>query len=243
MMILLMLPLFALVFSSSPATLLAGINHRLFKPALLLSARTSVISLFITILLGTPLAWWLAQAKGKRARLIQVLVDLPIVIPPAVMGIALLQTFGRNGLLGPLLNTFHLQLVFTTNAVILAQVLVSSPFYIQSGISAFRRVDPDLLLVARTLGHSSRSTFFRVVIPLALPGLISGAALAWARSLGEFGATLLFAGNRIGRTQTMPLAIFHALETDVRVAVAISLVLAAIGMGSLFMLRTTSILR
>ena len=126
---------------------------------------------------------------------------------------------------------------FTTIAVVLAQVVVSAPFYIQATAAAFRRVDPDLLLVGRTLGQSPAGTFFRVAVPLALPGLISGAALSWARALGEFGATLLFAGNLTGTTQTMPLAIYMALESDVRVALALSLVLAAVSVLLLFGLR------
>jgi molybdate transport system permease protein len=129
------------------------------------------------------------------------------------------------------------QIPFTTIAVVLAQIVVSAPFYIQAAAAAFRRVDPDLLLVGRTLGQSSSGAFFRVAVPLALPGLISGAALSWARALGEFGATLLFAGNLTGTTQTMPLAIYMALESDVRVALALSLVLAAVSVLLLFGLR------
>ena len=119
----------------------------------------------------------------------------------------------------------------------LAQVVVSAPFYIQAAAAAFRRIDPDLLLVGRTLGQSPSGAFFRIAVPLALPGLISGAALSWARALGEFGATLLFAGNLTGTTQTMPLAIYMALESDVRVALALSLVLAAVSVLLLFGLR------
>jgi molybdate transport system permease protein len=153
------------------------------------------------------------------------------------MGIALLETFGRNGLFGPALVAFGLQIPFTTVAVVLAQVVVSAPFYVQAAASALRRVDTDLLIVARTLGQTQRGAFFRIAVPMALPGLIGGAALAWARALGEFGATLLFAGNLPGTTQTMPLAIYMALESDVRVAVALSLVLAAMSVFLLLALR------
>jgi molybdate transport system permease protein len=164
-------------------------------------------------------------------------VDLPIVVPPAVVGIALLLTFGRSGLLGAPLTALGIQIPFTTIAVVLAQVVVSAPFYVQAAAAAFRRVDPDLLIVARSLGQRPRGAFFGVALPLALPGLMGGAALAWARALGEFGATLLFAGNLPGITQTMPLAIYAALEVDVRVAVALSLALAAVSVLLLLALR------
>jgi molybdate transport system permease protein len=168
---------------------------------------------------------------------VEAVVDLPIVLPPAVVGIALLETFGRSGLVGPVLVALGIQIPFTTLAVVLAQVVVSAPFYVQAAAAAFRRVDADLLIVARTLGQTQRGAFLRVAVPIALPGLIGGAALAWARALGEFGATLLFAGNLPGTTQTMPLAIYAALESDVRVAVALSLVLAAVAVFLLLALR------
>jgi molybdate transport system permease protein len=234
---LLLLPLLGLLLSSSPEDLAAGVGHRLFFPALALSARTSLISLAIVLVTGTPLAWWLATGPGSKTRAVEILVDLPIVIPPAVMGVALLETFGRGGLFGPLLDAVGIGLPFTTAAVVVAQVVVSSPFYVQSAATAFRRVDPDLMVVARTLGASRTRAFFQVAVPVALPGLLGGAALSWARSIGEFGATLLFAGNLPGTTQTMPLAIYTALESDLRAAVAIALVLAAVAIVSLFALR------
>jgi molybdate transport system permease protein len=235
---LLVLPLVALALASSPAELLASLGDPLFGPALALSARTTLVSLAIVVASGTPLAWWLAVGPTRRTRAVELLVDLPIVMPPAVVGIALLQTFGRSGLFGAQLQALGIQIPFTTVAVVFAQVVVSAPFYVQAAAAAFRRVDPDLLIVARTLGQSPRGTFLRIAVPLALPGLVGGAALAWARALGEFGATLLFAGNLPGTTQTMPLAIYMALESDVRVAVALSLVLAAVSVLLLFALRS-----
>jgi molybdate transport system permease protein len=234
---LLVIPVVALVAASGPTDIAAGLGHRLFLPALALTARTTAISLVIVAATGTPLAWWLATSERRRARVVEMLVDLPVVIPPAVVGIALLTTFGREGLLGPLLDAIGVGVPFTTTAVVLAQIVVSAPFYVQSASTAFRKVDPDLLLVARTLGASRSGAFLRVAVPIALPGLLAGAALAWARAIGEFGATLLFAGNLPGTTQTMPLAIYGALEVDVRVAIALSLVLAAIALVLLFVLR------
>ncbi|MGB1274117.1 MAG: molybdate ABC transporter permease subunit [Nannocystaceae bacterium] len=232
-----LLPVVALLVSSSPGDLAAGIQHPLFTPALALSARTTVLSLAIVTITGTPLAWWLAVTPPRTRRVVELAVDLPIVLPPAVVGIALLQTFGRNGLFGGLMTGLDIHLPFSTTAVVMAQVIVAAPFYIQSAAAAFRRVDRDLLLVARTLGQSPSGAFFRVALPVALPGLISGAALAWARALGEFGATLLFAGNLPGVSQTIPLAILTALESDVRAALALALVLAGVAVVLLLGLR------
>ncbi len=226
---LLLLPLIALGLSTGPADLAAGLSHPDFLPALGLSLRTTTLALALTLLGGTPLAWWLARSRSRLAGVIAVVVDLPIVVPPAVIGVALLMTYGERGLLGPLLQGADLELVFTPAAVVIAQLVVSAPFYVQAATSAFREIDPDLGIVARTLGASPTVAFFRVALPVAAPGLVGGASLAWARSLGEFGATLLFAGNMGGRTQTMPLAIFTALESDLRLAVVFSLVLVAVG--------------
>jgi molybdate transport system permease protein len=234
---LLLLPIVALAVSSSPADLLSGARHPLFVPALWLSLRTSLMSLLLVVLCGTPLAFWLARSDATPARAVSLAVDLPIVLPPAVVGVALLQTFGQRGLLGPALGTLGVSLPFTSAAVVLAQLVVSAPFYVQSAANAFRKVDPDLLLVARTLGASPAGAFARVAVPLALPGLVAGASLAWARALGEFGATLLFAGNLTGTTRTLPLAIYTALESDLRGAVAISLVLAGVALVLLLGLR------
>jgi len=239
----LVLPFLALAVSTPISDLREGAAHPLFAPALLLSLRTTLTSLSVTVLLGTPLAWWLASSRSQAARVTEVLVGLPIVVPPAVVGVALLQTFGREGLLGPALGSVGIALPFTEASVVLAQVVVSSPFFVQAGANAFREIKPDTLIVARTLGASPPMAFLRVAVPIALPGLLVGASLAWARALGEFGATLLFAGNMPGRTQTMPLAIFYALESDVRLAIVFSLVLAAVGLLLLVALRCFPALR
>ena len=227
---LLVIPLVALVASTSPGDLSAAVSSSAFAPALWLSLRTTLLSLAAILILGTPLAWWLASTDTRATRIASILVELPIVVPPAVIGVALLQAFGRRGLFGT-------SLAFTTTAVVIAQVVVAAPFYVQAAANAFRKVEPDMLVVARTLGATPAGAFFRVALPIARQGLIVGASLAWARALGEFGATLLFAGNMPGETQTMPLAIYAALESDVRVAVAFSLVLAGVGALMLLGLR------
>ena len=234
---LLILPMIALASSASPGDVRVGLESPLFAPAMWLSVRTTLVSLGVIISTGTPLAWWLATSESRTARVVELLVDLPIVIPPAVIGVALLQTFGRVGLLGPPLAALGLDVAFTWRAVVLAQIVVSAPFYVQAAANAFRKVDLDVLIVARTLGASPARAFLRVAVPIARPGLVVGASLAWARALGEFGATLLFAGNLPGRTQTMTLAILSALESDVRVAIVFSLVLAALGTVLLVSLR------
>ncbi|MEM7137299.1 MAG: molybdate ABC transporter permease subunit [Myxococcota bacterium] len=230
-------PVVALGVASTPADLIAGARDPLFVPALWLSARTTLVSLFIVVVTGTPLAWWIATGPRARTRIVEVFVVMPIVLPPAVLGVALLEAFGRQGLLGPLLEQLGVQIPFTSSAVVIAQVVVSAPFYVESAAIAFRRVDVDLMLVARTLGASASRAFFRVAIPVAATGLLGGAALAYARAIGEFGATLLFAGNLSGVTQTMPLAIYMALESDVRAALALSWVLGAIAIALLFAIR------
>lgn len=237
LVILLALPLIALATSASPEAVRAGLDSPLFWPAMALSLRTTALSLALTVLCGTPLAWWLATRRGRMPRIIELIVELPIVLPPAVIGVALLQAFGRRGLLGPGLDALGLSVPFTEAAVVVAQIVVAAPFFVQAGANAFREIDPDLMVVARTLGASPTGAFFRVAVPVALPGLIVGASLAWARALGEFGATLLFAGNLGGETRTLPLAIFSALETDVRVALVFALVLAAVGAVLLLALR------
>jgi len=231
------LPLLALFFSSSISEIQAGMSSPLFLSALLLSLKTSFISLVLVVLTGTPLAWWLATSRSIGARIAGVCVELPIVMPPAVIGVALLSAFGRQGVLGPVLNQLGISLPFTSHAVILAQIVVSAPFYIQATVNAFSKVDQDTLIVARTLGATPGVAFLKVAVPIAGPGIVVGASLAWARSLGEFGATLLFAGNLPGETQTMPLAIFYALESDVKLAVVYSIALAAIASILLIGLR------
>jgi molybdate transport system permease protein len=219
----------------------AGIWETLQQPlvteALWLSAITSLSSLLLALLLGTPIAYLLARSRARGIVLLDTLLDLPMVLPPTVAGVALLMAFGRRGILGEWFEVVGLQISFTTIAVILAQSFVSAPFYIRAARAGFQSVDQELERVAYTLGHSSLSTFFRVTVPLAFPALLGGAVMAWARALGEFGATIMFAGNMIGRTQTMPLAIYTAMESDLTAALVLSLILIAVSFGVLFGVR------
>ena len=222
-------PLVALFATASWRDFLAGLAHPLVWPALRLSLITTGSSLVCVVLLGTPLAWSLARSERAGLRLVETVLQLPIVIPPAVAGIALLLAFGRRSLLGALYPAGW-SIAFTTTAVVLAQIFVSAPFYVQAAVSAFRRIDPHLILVARSFGARPLRVFVRVALPLAAPGLLAGAILSWARALGEFGATLMFAGNLEGRTQTLPLAIYTAMEADLRAAQALSIVLVLLAL-------------
>ena len=235
-------PLLALVLSTGAGDLLDGLRHPLALSALRLSLLTTSLSLTLTLLLGTPLAWWMARHPGPAERVVATLVQLPIVVPPAVSGLALLLAFGRRGLLGPLLERAGWVLPFTTAAVVLAKLFISAPFYVQSAAAAFRRLDEDVLWTARSLGAGPARRFFRVALPLSRPGVVTGAALSWARALGEFGATLMFAGNLTGRTQTLPLAIYTSLETDLRPAKALSVLMVAVALGVLLLLGRGTVL-
>jgi molybdate transport system permease protein len=231
------LPVLALLITTGVSGFLAGLRDPLVVPALELTLLTTAISLIVVVGFGTPLAWQLALRSGRVACAIETILQLPVVIPPAVAGLTLLLTFGRRGLLGPVLEPLGWSIPFTTVAVVLAEVFVAAPFYVQAAITAFRRIDSSLFVVARSLGASPARVFFRVAVPLAGAGLMSGAAMAWARALGEFGATLMFAGNFTGRTQTLPLAIYTALESNLDAAKALSLLLVLVAFGLLLLLH------
>jgi molybdate transport system permease protein len=230
-------PLLALILSTTAVDFRAGLRHPLVWPALKLSLITTSASLAVVVLLGTPLAWTLARGRGRATRAVETLAQLPIVIPPAVAGVAMLMAFGRRGLLAGVLYPRGWSVSFTTTAVVMAEVFVSAPFFIQAAVSAFRRVDLRLVVVARTFGASPFRVFLRIALPLAAPGLVAGAAMSWARSLGEFGATLMFAGNLQGETQTLPLAIYTALESDLRVAQALAIILVVVAFALLLAVR------
>lgn len=234
---LLVLPFVALLLDGGPLSILRGFECALTLPALRLSLETTAIAVVAVVVGGTPLAWWLARSKWRSARWLETLLQLPVVIPPAVGGIALLLAFGRRGLFGGWLERMGFSPSFTMTAVVMAQIFVSAPFYLHAAVLAFGRLNQDLLAVARSLGASPPRLFFRVALPLAKPALVGGAAMSWARALGEFGATLMFAGNMTGKTQTLPLAIYTALEIDIRTAQALSLLLVAFAFVLLLALR------
>jgi molybdate transport system permease protein len=208
------------------------------RDALALSLRTSLLSTSITVVLGVPLAWALARIDFPGRRLVRALATLSMVLPPVVGGVALFASFGRRGLFGRLLDDwFGIRIPFTTGAVVLAQTFVAMPFLVLTVEAALRQFDHRMADAARTLGAGRWTVFSRVTLPAIRPALIAGAVLAWARALGEFGATITFAGNLPGSTQTMPLAVYLALERDPEEALLISLVLIGISLTVLLGLR------
>jgi molybdate transport system permease protein len=228
--------LLALVLRVTPQAFVVSLHSQIVREALWLSVRTSLAAVFIIAVCGTPLAALLSQPFRGRAAL-ETLITLPVVLPPVVGGLALLLAFGRAGLLGHALHLFGVELPFTTAAVVLAQTFVAAPLYIAVARSAFSRVDPRLVDAAATLHASRTYTFTRVIIPPAIPALAGGLALAWARALGEFGATIMFAGNLPGVTQTMPVAVYVTEQTDLQAAIAIAVVLMVLSFGALLIVR------
>lgn len=197
--------------------------------ALVVSLRTSLMALAVILIVGTPAAYVLSRARSRWSVILTTLLELPLVLPPAVAGLALLVAFGRYGLLGGTLRVFGIEIPFTPAAVVMAQVFVAMPFYVRQAIASFAAVDGQLLSASRTLGAGPARTFALVALPLAGPGLSAGAALAWARALGEFGATILFAGSLQGLTQTLPLAIYAQFQTgSLAVPLAISALLVIV---------------
>lgn len=231
-------PLVALLLHTPPGTLIASLGQDTARQALLLSLQTTAITLVAAVVFGTPAAYILARWRFPGKRLLDSLVDLPIVVPPAVAGVALLLAFGRQGLLASQLSAAGLHLSFSTAAVVLAQLFVSCPFYVRSARAGFLAVDRSLEEASATLGYGGWGTFRRITVPLALPSLLGGAVLTWARALGEFGATIMFAGNLAGVTQTMPLAVYLGLESgDLDGAVALSVVLVLISLAVSLLVR------
>lgn len=225
------LPLLAMVLRVDWARFLPLVTSASSLTALGLSLKTSAASTLLCIVLGVPLALVLARDTFRLQGLLRSLVLLPLVLPPVVGGIALLYTFGRQGLLGQTLNVLGLQIAFSTTAVVLAQTFVALPFLVVSLEGALRTTGSRYEAVAATLGARPGTVFRRVTLPLVLPGLASGAVLSFARSLGEFGATLTFAGSLQGVTRTLPLEIYLQRETDPDAAVALSLVLVAVAVA------------
>jgi molybdate transport system permease protein len=201
--------------------------------AVYLSLVTTFLTVILTLVFGTPLAFILARWRFPGRRLLTVLVELPIVLPPAVAGLALLLTLGRRGMFGPLLENFDVILPFSTMAVILAQAFVAAPFYIRAAQVGFQGVPREIEDAARVDGAGGLALFLRVTAPLAARALAAGIVLCWARALGEFGATILFAGSLQGRTQTMPLLIYNILERDIDAAVTTGLLLVGLALVAL----------
>jgi molybdate transport system permease protein len=222
------IPIVAIFTNTSPGDLISSLSDPVVRDALWLSVRTTLAALAIIVVVGTPAAYLLATRSFRGRDLVTTLIELPLVLPPAVAGIALLAAFGPKGIFGGWLDDAGIELVLQTAGVIVALTFVAAPFYIRQAQAAFAAVDPDLLDAARTLGVGEAGAFVRVAIPCAGAGISAGLALAWGRALGEFGATLMFAGSFQGITQTAPLAIFAEFNRDFPAALALSAVLVAV---------------
>jgi molybdate transport system permease protein len=222
------LPVVAVFTDTSPGDLIESLGEESSRDALWLSLKTSLAALAIIVVVGTPAAWLLATRRFRGKALVTTLIELPLVMPPPVAGIALLAAFGPGGLLGGAIEDAGVRLVLETAGVVVALTFVASPFYLRQAQASFAALDPSVIEASRTLGASEARTFALVAIPAARAGLSTGLALAWGRALGEFGATLMFAGSFQGVTQTAPLAIFARFGTDFTAALALSAVLIAV---------------
>jgi molybdate transport system permease protein len=231
------IPVVAIFVDSSPSDLVDSLGEPGVLDALWLSLRTTAAAIVLILVVGTPAAYLLATRSFRGKAVVVTLVELPLVLPPAVAGIALLAALGPEGILGGALADVGIELPLTTAAVVVALTFVASPFYLRQAVAAFASVDRTLLDASRTLGASEAHGFRRVVIPSAMPGLSAGAALALGRALGEFGATLMFAGSFRGITQTVPLAIYDRFATDFDSALALSAILVAVSAAILLSVK------
>jgi molybdate transport system permease protein len=233
----LLLPLLAIFLRVPPGHLIGQLDDPVVRDALVVSVKTVAIAEAFILVFGTPAAYLVGTNRFPGRRLVLTLVELPLVLPPAVAGIGLLAAFGRVGLLGSPLRSLGIQLPFTQAAVVIAVAFVASPFYLRQAIAAFEAVDRNLLDAARTLGSPPSRVFLRVAIPLARAGLGAGAALAFARGVGEFGATIMFAGSLQGLTETLPLAIYAEFDHDFDIALTISALLVVISAAILLAVK------
>ncbi len=229
----LLLPLFVLLARGLSSHAPAGLDDHALPQALALSLLTTALSMVLIVTFGTPLAWMLARRQFPLRRFLAVLLQLPLVLPPAVAGLALLLTLGRRGFLGPVLDALGLDIAFTATAVILAQTFVAAPFFLRAAQAGFASVPPEIEAAARVDGAQGLALFLRITLPLSLRALGAGLTLAWARALGEFGATILFAGSLQGRTQTMPLLIYNALERNLDTAIQTGVILVLLALAVL----------
>jgi molybdate transport system permease protein len=219
------IPLLAIFLRLSPADVLDSLRSEPVGQAIRLSLVTSLATVLLTVLTGTPVAYLIFRRRSVISRLVDALVDLPTVLPPAVAGVALLMAFGRQGLLGGSLKALGISIPFTTAAVVLAQTFIAAPLYVRSAAIGFNGVDCELKKAAALDGANRWQVFRYIMVPLSWVSILSGCVLTWARAMGEFGATIIFAGNYTGRTQTMPLAIYIGFEIDLKVALTLSAIM------------------
>jgi molybdate transport system permease protein len=241
MLAFLIIPIIALILRVDPTAIGANLANEETTQAIWLSITTTATSTMLGLLFGTPLAYLMARHRFRGRNILDTLIDLPMVLPPSVAGIALLIAFGRRGMIGAWLDDAGISIAFSTVAVILAQIFVATPFYIKAALGGFAGVDRELEQAANVDGASPWQIFTQITIPLCWPILLGGLVMAWARALGEFGATIIFAGNFPGRTQTMPLAIYIGFEIELDLAITLALIL--LGTSFLVLLIVKFLLR
>jgi molybdate transport system permease protein len=233
----LVLPFVAVLLSLSP-DLLRRLASPIALKALVLTLQTTLVATALSIAAGIPLAFLLARRRFPGREVLDTLIDLPITVPPVVGGVALLLAFGRRGLIGRSFDAMGVNIPFSTAAVVMAQVFIASPYFVKAARAGFESVPDRLESAARTLGATPWHTFWTITVPLARPSLLAGAVLCWARALSEFGATMMFAGNFPGRTQTLSLAVMSAMESDLDTALAISSLTLALGLVALVLAKS-----
>ncbi len=237
LLLFILIPILSIFLRTSPADLVRNLDERQVMQAVTLSLTTSTISTLLTLLFGTPVAYLLAKRKFRGYTLMDTLVDIPTVLPPSVAGVALLMAFGRKGLMGAFLASRGITIPFTFMAVVMAQMFIASPFYIKAATIGFSGINKELKQAAALDGANRLQIFRYIILPLSGNALLSGSVMTWARALGEFGATIIFAGNFPGRTQTMPLAIYIGFEIELNVALTLSIVLICFSFLTLILVK------
>jgi molybdate transport system permease protein len=232
------LPMLSLFTYAPLSDLLANLDEQQVAQAISLSLVTSLTTVAVTLLLGTPVAYLLSQPGGRMHRVVDTLIDLPTVLPPSVVGVALLMAFGRRGLFGEWLSVLGIAIPFTTVAVVMAQTFVACPFYVKAAAIGFAGINSELRQAAALDGAGKWHTFRFIVVPLSWAALVSGGVMTWARAMGEFGATIIFAGNFPGRTQTMPLAIYIGFEINMTVALTLSIIMLCFAFLTLIVVKS-----
>jgi molybdate transport system permease protein len=237
MILLFLIPILMLFSRSTPGELLANIGQKSVLQAMSISLKTTLFSLGLILLLGTPLAYLMGRYQFRYKKALDTLIDLPTVLPPSVAGVALLMTLGRRGVIGGWLSDLGVEIAFSTMAVVIAQIFIAAPFYIRSAALGFAGIDVEVEQAAQLDGASRWQIFRFVILPLSRFALLSGAMMCWARALGEFGATIIFAGNLPGRTQTMPTAIYLGFERNLDSALTLSVILVVVSFASLLLIK------
>lgn len=231
-------PVILLFSRTSPGQWIEGLRQPQVYQAITVSFKTTLISLLVIIAAGTPLAYLMGRQNFRLKRLLDTLIDLPTILPPSVAGVALLIALGRRGLIGGWLESIGIQIAFTQVAVVIAQVFIAAPFFVRSASLGFASIDPEIIQAAQLDGASRWGILRYVILPLSQNALISGGMMSWARALGEFGATIIFAGNFPGRTQTMPIAIYLGFEVDLTVALTLSVILVCVSFLAILLVKS-----